>query len=262
LYPFLLEWHMHGELYRLPSYGVMLALGFSLAYFEAIRRSLIVKDDPNHVENIFLVVVLCSVIGARLFHVFVEEPTYYWQHPEKIIAIWEGGYVFYGALLLASAGIIVYCRKQKISFLPYGDIAAPATALGLFIGRIGCFLAGCCWGKPTTLPWGVVFNHPETFSSIKGVPVHPTQLYEAAGGLGIYAYLNWLFKRRRYQGQVFFHAIAVYSVMRFFIECFRGDDVRGLLLGGWVSTSQLVSLALLPAAIVGMRYASRRSSQT
>ncbi len=252
---------MSGELYRLPSYGVMLALAFSAAYFEALRRALITKDDLNHVENLFLVVVLCSVVGARLFHVFVEEPSYYLQHPGKIVAIWEGGYVFYGALLLASAGIIVYCRKLKISFLPYGDIAAPATALGLFIGRIGCFLAGCCWGKPTDVPWGVIFNHPETFSSVKGVRVHPTQLYEAVGGLAIYGYLTWLFRRRRYQGQIFFHGIAIYSVMRFGIECFRGDDVRGLIFGGWVSTSQLISLSLLPLSIAAMRYFSKRSGQ-
>lgn len=257
MHPYLLEWQMNGELYRIPSYGIMLALAFSCAYFEALRRAVKTGDSPDHVENLFILVVLASVVGARLFHVAFEEPAYYLRNPGKIIAVWEGGYTFYGALLLASLGIFLYCRWKKIPFFPYGDIASPATAFGLFLGRFGCFLAGCCWGLPTKVPWAVTFNHPETFSSVKGISVHPTQIYEALGGLGIFFYLNWRFKNRAYPGQIICHGIAIYSVLRFIIEHFRGDDIRGFVFGGLVSYSQLISLSLLPLALLGMRYAKR-----
>ncbi len=258
MHPYLLEWQMNGELYRIPSYGILLALAFSSAYFEALRRAMKTGDGPEHVENIFITVVLASVVGARLFHVLFEEPSYYLRHPGKIIALWEGGYTFYGALLLAATSIFLYCRWKKISGLPYLDIASPATAFGLFLGRMGCFLAGCCWGRPTNLPWAVVFNHPETFSSVRGIPVHPTQVYEALGGLCIFFYLSWRFKRRAYEGQIFFHGIAIYSILRFVVERFRGDDYRGFILGGLVSYSQLISLSLLPLALYGMwRYGKK-----
>jgi phosphatidylglycerol---prolipoprotein diacylglyceryl transferase len=252
---------MGGELYRVPAYGVMLALAFSSAYFISLWRATKTGEEANHVENLFLIVVGASVVGARLFHVVFEEPSYYRQNPGKILAIWEGGYTFYGALLLASLGIFLYCRWKKISFLAYGDIASPATAFGLFIGRMGCFLAGCCWGRPTDVPWGVVFKHPETFAAVKGIRVHPTQVYEALGGLGIFFYLSWLFRRRAYRGQIFFHGVAVYSVIRFIVERYRGDDYRGFILGGLVSYSQLVSLSLLPLALLGMWHFGKRGNQ-
>jgi phosphatidylglycerol---prolipoprotein diacylglyceryl transferase len=259
LHPFLLEIPFGGDVYRIPSYGVMLALAFSAAYFESLRRAAKTGDSQDHVENLFLVVIAASVVGARLFHVLFEEPSYYWKNPAKIFALWEGGYTFYGALLLAATGIFVYCRRKKISFLAYGDIAAPATALGLFLGRLGCFLAGCCWGTPTNVPWGVVFRHPDTFAAVKGIRVHPSQIYEALGGLFIYLYLTWRFKKRAYPGQIFFHGVAIYSVVRFIVERFRGDEYRGFVLGGLVSYSQLVSLSLLPAALFGMWHFSKRS---
>ncbi len=258
MHPFLFEFHWGSELYRIPSYGVMLALAFSLGYFDALRRAVKTGESPDHIENLFLVVVGASVVGARMFHVLFEEPSFYRQNPAKIFALWEGGYTFYGAVLLGLVGIYLYCRWKKINFLPYGDIIAPATALGLFIGRFGCFLAGCCWGRPSDLPWAVIFKHPETFASVKGISVHPTQIYESVCGLAIYAYLTWRFKRRHYTGQILFHGVAVYAILRIFVEHFRGDGSRGFILGGIVSYSQLVSVSLLPLALFGMRHFSKQ----
>lgn len=258
--PFLLDTTIFGIHLKVPSYGVMLALSFTLAYFLSLWRAKKLGEKESHVENLFLCVIVASVVGSRGFHVLFEEPSYYFSHPDKILAVWEGGYTFYGALLASVAAIFTYCHLHKISFLPFADIAAPATALGLFTGRIGCFLAGCCWGKRCDFPWAVTFNHPETFSDVKGIALHPTQLYEAFLGLMIFLFLSWRFQHRRYEGQIFFEGIIVYGIGRFLIEYGRGDDVRGYLMGGLLSYSQFISLLLVPAALVGIFFFRRRST--
>ena len=261
--PFVFDWNFHGHVFRLPSNGVMLAIAFSAAYFWSLRRAIKANIDPKHVENLFLIIVFASILGSRLFHVFFEEWDYYKVHPEKIFAIWEGGYTFYGAVLAATLGIYLYCRFQKVSFLPFADLASPSAALGLFFGRIGCFLAGCCWGRPTKLPWGVVFTNPQSFAPTHTLPLHPTQLYESFGGLLLFFYLEWLWTRRKYAGQIFFHALAGYSILRFVVEIFRGDDYRGYVFNGMLSYSQLISLVILPFAIAGMIvYSKQRLSET
>lgn len=259
MFPYLVDTTLFGTHVMIPSYGVMLAISFTLAYFLALWRAKQMGVSERHVENLFLCVIVGSVVGSRAFHVLLEEPGYYFAHPNKILAVWEGGYTFYGALLLAMAAIFTYCRLQKIHFLPYGDIAAPATALGLFTGRIGCFLAGCCWGKKCDLPWAVTFNHAHTFSEIRGVPLHPTQIYEACLGLAIFTYLTWRFKKRRYEGQIFFEGIIFYGIGRFLIEYCRGDDVRGYVLNGLFSFSQVVSLMLVPLAAAGIFFFRKRA---
>lgn len=257
MHPYLFDWVVNGYHLRPPSYGIFLALAFSFAYFESLRRAALLEEETRHVENLFLLVVLSAVFGSRLFHVLFEEFSYYRANPSKIFAIWEGGYTFYGAMLLAMFSIFAYCHIKKINFLQFGDIAAPATALGLFFGRIGCFLAGCCWGIPTKMPWGVVFSHPDSFTTNHIVALHPTQLYEAFSGLIIFFYLLWKFKHRKYVGQIFFQGLMLYSVARFMIEFFRGDDYRGYVFDGALSYSQLVSLVIFPFTIVGMFLYSR-----
>lgn len=258
MHPYLFDWVVNGHHLRPPTYGVMLAISFSAAYFLALRRSLILEESPRHVENLFLGVIFGSVLGGRLFHVFFEEWAYYSQHVNKIFAVWEGGYTFYGALLGAAGTMYLYCRLRKLSFLQYVDIAAEGVTFGLFMGRMGCFGAGCCWGKPTTMPWGVIFSNPESFANVHDTPLHPTQLYESFGALCIFLYVFWLFKRRRYEGQVFFHAVTLYAILRFVIEFFRGDDYRGFIFGGLLSYSQFVSVVLLLFALSGMAAYSRK----
>lgn len=258
MYPFLIEWTVNGHVFRLPTYGFLLAVGFSTAYFVALRRAVKIDFDPKHIENIFLICVISSIVGARLFHVVFEEFTYYSANPTKIFAVWEGGYTFYGALLSCFLGIYIYGTLKKVRFLELVDIATPSTALGLFIGRLGCFFAGCCWGRPTSMPWGIKFPNPEAFTATHNLAVHPTQLYEAVVGLVIFILSEWRFKNRKYVGQVFLQGVSIYAVMRFAIEYFRGDDYRGFLFGGHISYSQLVSIAIIPFALVAMFMYSRK----
>jgi len=261
MHPYLFDLNLAGFHLRPPTYGVLLAVAFSVGYFESLRRASLLNENLKHVENLFLIVVIGSVVGSRLFHVLFEEFDYYRAHPEKILAVWEGGYTFYGAMLSSLFCIYLYTRRHKIPYLQFADIAAPTTALGLFFGRIGCFAAGCCWGRRATVPWAVTFNHPETFANVRNAPLHPTQLYEAFGGILIFFYLLWLFKRRKYEGQIFFHGLLAYAILRFIIEFYRGDDYRGYVFGGVLSYSQLVSLFLVPFAIAGMILYSRRPPQ-
>lgn len=141
--PFLIDFFIGQYHIRLPSYGIMLALAFSFGYFQCLYWANRTKEKVAHVENLFLLVIFGSVVGARLFHVMFEDFGYYLDHPWKIFAVWEGGYTFYGALLVAILFIYVYSRRHKLNYLVYGDFAAPALMSGLFFGRIGCFLAGC-----------------------------------------------------------------------------------------------------------------------
>lgn len=254
MFPYLFSFPFNGHPVHVPTYGVLLALAFSTGYFLSLRRAKKLGEDPIHVENLFLLVVFGAVVGSRLFHVVFEEPAYYREHPEKIVAIWEGGYTFYGALLTCITAIFLYCRKTKINFLNYADICAPSTALGLAIGRIGCFSAGCCWGKPTDWFLGVTFNHPDSFAGVKGIPVHPTQLYESFAAFCIFLYLRWRFNHRQYIGQLLFEGLMIYSVARPLVEFFRGDDYRGVYMKGWLSTSQIISLGIFVTVLVAMRW--------
>jgi phosphatidylglycerol---prolipoprotein diacylglyceryl transferase len=258
MHPYLFDLVIAGHHIRPPTYGLMLAISFSFAYFEALRRARKLNEDPKHIENLFLLIVVGSILGSRLFHVFFEDFNYYAEHPFKVFAIWEGGYTFYGAVIVATIFIFGYCRKEKINFLEFADISTPSAALGLFFGRIGCFLAGCCWGRPTTLPWGVTFRDPESFAAMHDVPLHPTQLYESFGALLLFFYLILRFRHRKYLGQIFFEGLAIYSLLRFGIEYFRGDDYRGYVFGGHISYSQLVSLFILPFAVIGIFMNYRR----
>ncbi|MBM4316823.1 MAG: prolipoprotein diacylglyceryl transferase [Deltaproteobacteria bacterium] len=258
--PFLFNFYIFGQHIRIPTYGFLLATAFSTGYLLTLKRAIKENISTKHIENFFLIAVLSSIFGARLFHVLFEEFSYYSRHPEKVFALWEGGYTFYGALLSSFFFMWLYTRWQKLSFLEMMDLCCPGGALGLFIGRLGCFFAGCCWGSPSSLPWAVAFNAPESLSSSGNVRVHPTQVYEALIGLVLFFYLTWRFKNRKYVGQIFLQTITFYSLGRFGIEFFRGDEYRGYLFNGLISYSQFVSLAILPFTISGMYRFSKKSS--
>ncbi|HKR60952.1 MAG TPA: prolipoprotein diacylglyceryl transferase family protein, partial [Pyrinomonadaceae bacterium] len=167
----------------------------------------------------------------------------------------RSGGVFYGGLIGAVITGYILMRHYKLPWWKTADACAPGIALGNFFGRQGCFAAGCCWGKPTTLPWGVRFN--ELGHEITGVPIdvplHPTQLYESFSMLLVFFLLLWLHKRRRFTGQVILFYALLYSIVRFLIEFVR-DDPRGDILGlttlTGLSTSQIISILVGGSALV------------
>lgn len=208
-----------------------------------------------------IVIVLSAVLGAKLFHVLFEARGH--QLPDGTVAegvvdllkadpwhwarLFEAGYVFYGGLVGATVmGFVFITRVDGPDKYATGDYGAPGFMLGIALGRLGCILAGCCYGHPTDLPWAVTYDgvHPSG-----GVPVHPVQLYDVAFGLLGVAFCAYYWKRRRFGGELFAIVSIAYAIWRFISEMFRGDLDRGVWLGGTVSTSQLVSLTIIPIAV-------------
>jgi phosphatidylglycerol:prolipoprotein diacylglycerol transferase len=176
--------------------------------------------------------------------------SHYKAHPVDIIKIWEGGLVFSGGLVAVVLVMIWYLRRHRLSFRPMGDLCAPGIAIGQAIGRLGCFMAGCCYGRPTDLPWAVTFTHPQSLAPLN-TPLHPTQLYSAFSGFIIFLVLMFLNAKKQFQGQVFIWFLILHSTARLFMERFRGDE-RGLIAGTEMSTTQLLTLLVLLGAVVAL----------
>jgi phosphatidylglycerol:prolipoprotein diacylglycerol transferase len=197
-----------------------------------------------------LVIVLSAVIGSKLLTA-VDYPGYYagdWSQLGQQVL--DRGGVFYGGLLLALGTSALYFRLTGLPGWKVADCVAPGLALAQGIARIGCFLAGCCWGTSTNLPIGVIFTSQKAHW-LTGVPLdvklHPTQLYEAALVLAVIPFLLWLRKHKSFDGEVVLVYILYYAVLRFLLEFLRGDP-RGFYFDGLLSTSQLISLLIIPTA--------------
>jgi phosphatidylglycerol---prolipoprotein diacylglyceryl transferase len=258
---------MYPELFRIGdftvhAYGVLLAAAFLVALFVAARLG---SRDGLPRERIFdlgLWLLLAAIVGSKLLLLAVESE--YRADPLKLLSLdfLRSGGVFYGGFLAAVATAFLLVRRYRLPWWKTADAFAPAIALGQSIGRQGCFAAGCCWGGPTTMPWGVRFS--ERGHEVTGVPahvdLHPTQLYESFGALAIFLLLLWLHRRKQFDGQIVLLYGALYALLRFTVEFFR-DDPRGDLLGltslTGLSTSQLISL-LVGAASVALLVLRRR----
>ena len=245
---------MHPELIRigsfsLPSYGVALAFAFLAAIWLLRRRAPAFGVTPDAAADVGIWLLLSGLLGAKLLLLVVEGPRYLRSWADFLDFLRSGG-VFYGGLIGAVAALAVLLRKRRIGFWTFADMAAPAVALGHAIGRMGCFLAGCCWGRECSLPWAITFTDPVAERNVGvplNVPLHPTQLYESAGLLALCGLLIALGTRRA-PGRVFAVYLGGYALLRFTIEFFRGDP-RGAVLGGALSTSQLIALAGIAAAL-------------
>lgn len=246
---------MHPILFKLGpltihTYGVMIAAGFLAGMYLAMREARRQGISPDMIMDLGLYILAAAIVGSRLMQVFVEH-RYYLGHPLEIFMIWRGGLVFYGGFIMAVFVSIWYLRRHNLPVWKVGDILAPSLALGHAVGRVGCFTAGCCYGRPTDLPWAVTFSDPDCLA-ITGVPVHPSQLYESIAVLGLFGFLYAYRNRTAFDGQLFWTYALGYSVIRFMLEFLRGDVNRGFTeLGGFhVSTSQAIGLATLVTSVV------------
>lgn len=231
------------------TYGLFVALGFLVGLVLAVRQARREGILVQKIVDLGFYVLLASIIGSRLFFVFLNL-SYYMNNPLDIFKIWEGGLVFYGGVLLAIPIFVWYVRRKNLGLWRTADIFAPSIAIGHAFGRIGCFSAGCCYGKiAESLPWSVIFTNPECLAPIN-VPLHPTQLYEAVGETINFLILLTLRKYKSFNGQLFLSYILVYSVLRFTIEFFRGDVERGYITGN-LSVAQGISILMFAGAIIG-----------
>ena len=242
------------------TYGVLLAaaylLGLQLAIVRARKREL----DASRVMDLGIYIIISALIGAKLLLLVTDFQTFK-SNPAELLSLARSGGVFYGGLILAVVVALVYIRRVGLPLWTTCDVFAPGIALGHVVGRFGCFFAGCCWGKPTTLPWGITFTDPFAASNVGtplNVALHPTQLYEAGAEFLILVLLLSTERfGRRFAGRTFWLYMLLYAVSRFVIEFFR-DDPRGSL--GPFSTSQFISVLLAPLAVVMLVYLARRAA--
>jgi phosphatidylglycerol:prolipoprotein diacylglycerol transferase len=220
----------------------------------------------SYLVDVLLVAVCSAVLGSKMFHVLFEAPGHVLSHGSEARGVWDllrddpwhwarlfdPGYVFYGGLLVATLATWAFVTKRGLPRpLAIGDCMAPALAFGIVLGRAGCFWAGCCYGTSAEgLPWGVTY--PDQPLASLGL-VHPTQLYDATFGLLALVAMAFLYRKRRFDGQIFLWFLMGYSVWRFTTEFFRGDAERGIWVS-WASTSQLISLGVFAlAALCALR---------
>ena len=231
------------------TYGVLAALGFLLALRWAYRHAPSAGLDPRRIWNLGVYGILVALVSSK-FWLLLTDGNYYISHPRDIfsIATFQSAGTFYGGVLGGLLWIALYTYFQKMPFLGVLDVLAEPLALGHAVGRLGCFAAGCCFGKPTSLPWGVTFTSPVA-SDLAGTPLgvrlHPTQLYESAAEFFNFVLLAWLAKRRHVAGQLIGTYLILYGLERGAIEFLRGDPGRTLLFDERVSLMQLVSVGLI-----------------
>jgi phosphatidylglycerol:prolipoprotein diacylglycerol transferase len=238
------------------TYGLFMSIAFLVSFGWGL---LDVKQRGLPVEtgiDLTFWALISGLLFSRLFYVLVNLP-FFIAHPLRAVMIWEGGLVWYGAFVGAVAAGALFFRARKLNGWLWADIAAPFFALGQGIGRIGCFMAGCCYGCPTELCWGVVFTESEI--APLGISLHPTQLYAVAANVALFAFLYQRRKRTAFEGEQILLYVILYAIIRSILEVFR-DDPRGHWLGGIVSTSQLIAVFAVAAAGLLYCYLKRRGT--
>jgi phosphatidylglycerol:prolipoprotein diacylglycerol transferase len=246
------------------TYGLLLALAFIAGIWLTSRNARRNRIDPDAIWNMGLIIIFAALVGAKIL-LFLSDLSYYSQNPREIFSLstLRSTGVYYGGLLLALAASAWYLRRIKLPAWKVADLSAPGIALGQAIGRIGCLSAGCCFGKPTQLPWGITFTDRYAYDNI-GVPLnvslHPTQLYEAGAALLLFLYLQRRLARKHFTGQIILEYLMLYAGLRFVLDFFR-DDERGFILNGLLSTSQFIGILTILGSALAFFYLRQRFSK-
>src|SRR3954466_7397006 len=242
------------------TYGLLLAAAYLLGLRLAMVRARVRGLDQTRVLDLGIYIIISALVGAKLLLLVTDFRTFS-SNPRELLTLARSGGVFYGGLILAVAVALVYIREIGLPLWTTCDVFAPGIALGHVVGPFGLLFAGCCYGKPTTLPWGITFSDPFAAANVGtplGVPLHPTQIYEAAAEALILAILLWTERKGKpFAGRTFWLYMLLYAISRFAIEFFRGDE-RGTV--GMFSTSQFISIVLAPLAIVMLVWLSRATT--
>lgn len=242
------------------TYGLLLAAAYLLGLQFALVRGRKRGLDPNRIMDLGIWIIVSALVGAKLLLLVIEFDTFT-RNPRELFSLVRSAGVFYGGLIAAIAVALWYLRRHRMPMWAVTDAFAPGIALGHVVGRLGCLFAGCCFGRPTSVPWAITFTNryaAENVGTPLGVPLHPTQLYEAGAELLILVLLLATERRgRRFPGRTFWGYMLLYGISRFVIEFYRGD-ARGMIWG--LSTSQFVSALIVPVSIIMLVTLARRSS--
>jgi len=233
--------------YQLPTYGVLVATGVVVALWTIKVRAERADMDAPRIVDFALWLVIWALLGAKLLLVVVEWRRYL-TDPTQLIGLVRAGGVFLGGFLAAVVAAAILLRRYHLKALPTFDVIVPSLALGQAIGRIGCLMAGCCWGRACDLPWAVTYTDPVAAANV-GTPLdvalHPFPAYAALFNLAAYVALARLYRAKPAPGRVFATYLVLYGIGRFLLELTRGDTARGVYFDGLLSTSQLISAVLL-----------------
>jgi len=244
------------------SYGVLLAAAYLVGLQFALMRARARGLDSQRVMDLGIWIIISALVGAKLLLLIIDFRQLTGS-PRDLLSLARSGGVFYGGLIAAVTVALLYLRRHKLPLWTTTDVFAPGIALGHVVGRLGCLLAGCCFGRETSVPWAITFHNPAALAqgTPLGVPLHPTQLYEAGAEALILVFLLATERRGRpFPGRTFWSYMLLYGISRFIIEFYRGDS-RGMVFGA-VSTSQFVSIILVPVAVVMLFVLGRRPDPT
>jgi phosphatidylglycerol:prolipoprotein diacylglycerol transferase len=247
----------------LPTYGVLVTLGFLLGLWVTGKLAAKRNLNPQMVTDLGIYVALAGLGGAKLM-MLLYDAGYYVQHPGEIfsLATLQAGGVFYGGLIGALLVAVWYLRSRRLPFLPVADAFAPGIALGHAIGRLGCFAAGCCWGLQCDRPWAVTFTDPEAHKLVGvplGIPLHPTQLYEAAGELAMFGLLYWKYDPKAPPGRTIGMYLIGYPLIRFVVEFMRSHD-QGNPFGWELTAAQWITLVLVAVGVYLVSQSARKAT--
>jgi phosphatidylglycerol:prolipoprotein diacylglycerol transferase len=244
----------------MPTYGILLVLGMLAGLWIVTRQARKAGLVPETITDMAVYAIIAGLIGAKVLLLIVEWP-FYSRNPRELLSLFQSGGVFYGGLLGAIPVAFWYARRHQLDGWKTADVLAPGVAVGQAIGRMGCFMAGCCYGKPTSVPWAVTFTDVFANRNVGtplDTPLHPTQIYESLACFLIMGILLWMAPRKRFHGQVVLAYVVLYAVARFVVEMYRGDAIRGFVFGGRLSTSQFIALLMVAAAALVLPYLWRR----
>ncbi len=256
--------------FEISAYFLWIVVGCVLAAHVVAREAEAEGEDPRAALLLTVLAIAGGSVGARLGHVPTRWDVYV-DDPLRVFQFWRGGLVFYGGLIGGLVTGVAWCRVRGLSFIRMADICAPAVAVGLAFGRIGCFSVGCCYGRPIDWPfgiewpWAVVFLEGQAPSALRGVALHPTQNYATLGALAIFAAVALIRRRRDFEGQAITALLMLYGGWRAFLELFRFDAIRGFVfpeyLGQNLSTSQAVSIPMVLGGAIAYVLLRRRANR-
>ena len=261
-----------GETAGIHMYGLMILLALLSGFTVTSKRAKTIGVDPDKLPLMYMLVAIAGILGARLFYFLFSDTANFFSDPTIFFSASQGGLVFYGGAIGGTLTGVVYCYFAKIPIWKMADVSIPAIMLGLAVGRLGCFFAGCCHGSSideahvsTVLlemqggsvvlldhaPFlSLIFNPGVGVGSIHNIPTYPTQIWEFTGALSIFLALSFMWKRlRHFDGQILATTMIFYAGLRSSIENFRGDKIRGEDIVSGLSTSQSISAAIVVLAV-------------
>lgn len=243
MYPILLDL----GIWQIRSYGLFVAIAILVGIWWSAREAERCGLARSFVYDAAWVITLAGFAGARLWYAIFSEPEVFLQNPWEIFALWHGGISMHGALVAGTLAGAWWIGRHGLQFWRFGDAIAPGLILGQVVGQIACLLNGDTYGRPTDLPWAIVFTHPQAMAPL-GVPLHPVQIYELLAYLAVFLVVQRVARSSAPDGAVLLTYAGVYGIARFTMEFFRGDPpaVAGIIV------PQAVSAVLVIAALASL----------